>query len=296
MLKGVVERACELRTSFPNDLIRRRIGAMGAVPSRRRVYQALTAALADHEASVAGLARIIENDVAMCAKLLQLLNSAFFGLPRRSLTNVETAVGYLGTSMLRRLVLSVGIFQPFDGAIDVAEATFESLQRHAIQTSRIAARLLPDRRQAEEAFMAGMLHNIGKIVMTACFPEQVTEVAAVSHDNGHPVSAIEAELRGVTHAQIGAYLLGLWGLPTTVVEAVEHHHTPPTSAGQGLDVNAAVYVADHLAHECAPAAAPGVNLRREPIDAAYLEALGGAQDLSAWRSMARETVATMEEA
>lgn len=293
LLKEVVERACELGTSLADESIRCHAGAIAALPSRPRVFDRLTCLLDDPEATVPAVARLVEQDVALCAKLLQLLNSAFFGLPRRQLTDIETAVGYLGTSMLRRLTRSTGIFRALDDGGDLAGACFESLQRHAILSARIAARLFEDRRRSGEAFMAALLHDVGRILLADGLPDRQNRQTAASNVRQMRTPAQNGGSEGPTPAQVGAYLLGLWGLPESVVEAVGRRRCAVSAGADGFDLSAAVHLADLLAHEYGPphaccAADPS------PLDDAYVETLGVTARLPSWRTMARETAAMTE--
>jgi hypothetical protein len=112
MLRVAIERACHLKALLHDDSIRSMVGGLGELPSLPRTYHALTLALADPNTSIQKVAAIVEFDVGIAAKILQLVNSAFFGIAR-SITNIQGAVGYLGVSTLRSLVLSVEVFRVF---------------------------------------------------------------------------------------------------------------------------------------------------------------------------------------
>lgn len=286
VLEEVVERACNLRVLLDNEAVRQMVGGMESLPSLPRLYSALTKALADPEVPLSEVARIVEQDVAMCAKVLQLVNSAFFGLPRR-ISNIQTAVGYLGTTTLKNLVLSAEVFHAFEDAERAGGFSIESLQSHALLTASIARHLSPEKRMAEDAFTAALLHDIGKLVLAARLPEHLSRVLAAVGASGHPFHLAEEELGGVTHAEIGAYLLGLWGLPYPIVEAVAHHHAPGRVNQRRFDVLAAVHIANALAHE-QESTPPGAVQPTREIDPCYLEALGVAGHLDAWRALAAE--------
>ncbi len=260
-LEAVIERACALQLLIHDARLREIVGRIGKLPSLPSLYSELSAVLANPKAEVGDAARLIGRDLAMSAKLLQLVNSSFFGLGRR-IASVEAAVGYLGLGMVRNLVLALSAFDA--SARPRPGFSIEMLQAHCQLAAGIARKLLTDRKQAEEAFLAAMLHDIGKLILaTALTVEE------------------EAALDGVTHAEVGAYLLGLWGLPYAVVEAVAHHHHPERAQPVALDVVAAVHLADALAHE--------LEGREALIDPAWLAAIGVTEEkLEGWRALATD--------
>ncbi len=280
ILQEVIERAVNLRALLDDEQLRRMVGEMETLPSVPRVYSELTRVLADPEADLTAVVKVVERDVAIYAKILQLVNSAFFGLARR-VTSIQQAVNCIGTSMLRTLVLSVEVFRAFDGVGTVPGFSLEGVQDHGLAVARLAGRLLADKRQGESAFMAGMLHDVGQLILATRLPEHFGEALARVRRSGTALHAVEQELLGVTHAELGAYLLGLWGLPYPVVEAVAHHHVPTRVSQSRFDILSAVHVANLLVREQA---------ERSPsaLDEPYLAALGVGDRLPAWRQLAAE--------
>lgn len=282
-LKEVVERAANLQALLRKEMIRKIVGTLRDLPSRPAVYAALLAAIANPSSSLAGIATIMEQDQALLAKVLQLVNSAFFGLARR-ITSIRQAVSYLGLNTLKNLALSVEVFRAFAGERQFPGFSLEALQRHVLLTATIAKRLLTEPREAEDALVAGMLHDIGLLILAVRLPEHFTRVLERAVVEEQPLYAVEEEENGFTHAEIGAYLLGLWGLPYPVVEAVACHHVPQRVGAKRFDVLSAVYVADCLANEHAPAVEPDHACRE--LDLGYLDALGVSDRIAAWRELA----------
>jgi HD-like signal output (HDOD) protein len=281
-LQLAVERACSLQALLADDVLKRQVSGIASLPSLPRAFAALTRALAEPEVSLKRVADIVQQDVGMCAKILQIANSGFFALPRQ-VTNVQAAIGVLGTNMLKNLVLSVEVFRAFEGGRRAGFA-LEELHRHGLVAAAIARRLLPDRQQAEDAFMAGMLHVVGRLVLATRLPDEFSKVLEMARAQGCPLHEVERERLGVTHAEVGAYLLGLWSLPYPIVEAVAHHHEPRRVPHRGFDLVTAVHVACVLARE---------QTRREGdpepvLDQAMLEELGVGAQLTAWRALAAE--------
>jgi HD-like signal output (HDOD) protein len=248
------------------------------------VYHALTRALADPECSLSDVTALVEQDVAMCAKLLQLVNSSFFGLAKR-ITNIHDAVVYLGANMLKQLVLSVAAFRSFAPPANLLGFSFDALQRDAMMAARLAKQILGKNKSADDAYTAGMLHDIGTLTLATAATDGFREVLAQQKKGAESVEA-ERAIFGATHAEVGAYLLGLWGLPYTVVEAVAFHHRPADVQHQSFDVLDAVYVASALSEEtvyASPSRPP-----ESKLDVDYLARLGVAAQVPSWRALASE--------
>lgn len=266
-LTAVIERTCGLQTLLGDQTVQRVVSGMGTLPSQPRMYQELTRKLAEPDTSIRAVAAIVEQDIAMSAKILQLVNSSFFAIPRR-LASIEAAVGYLGTKMLKQLVLSLEAFRAWD-AIRIPGFDLEHLMQHGFLAANLASRMLSVKNDAEDAFLAAMLHDVGRLVLASAYPEQLAALLTVSEAEGRPLEQVEMEMLGVSHGHIGAYLLGLWGLPYPIVEAVAHHDAPTSVPHESFGILAAVYVADQLAQECVPPSAGAIGREiGKPLDEA----------------------------
>jgi HD-like signal output (HDOD) protein/ActR/RegA family two-component response regulator len=285
-LRVAIERACHLKALLHDEPIRRTVGALCELPSLPRTYHALTLALADPNTSTQKIARIVEFDVGISTKILQLVNSAFFGIAR-SITNVENAVNYLGISTLKSLVLSVEVFRVFAPKRPLAGFSLEDLQRHARLTAYIAARLPVPKHLADIAMVAGMLHDVGKLIMAWKLPERFRKLLAEVQEEQCPLYKVEEREYGFSHAEIGAYLLGLWGLPYAVVEAVALHHAPNRVPHQNFDAASAVYIANLLTREL-DSSPPSLGESGLQNKEEYLVSLGVQKHLPHWRAMAAE--------
>ena len=294
MLRVAIERACHLKALLHDDSIRRTVGALSELPSLPRTYHALTLALADPNTSIQKIAGIVELDVGISTKVLQLVNSAFFGIAR-SITNIQNAVSYLGISTLKSLVLSVEVFSVFAPKKPLEGFSLEDLQRHARLTAYIAARLPVPKHLADIAMVAGMLHDVGKLVMAWKRPGRFEQLLAEVREEQCPLHKVEEREYGFSHAEIGAYLLGLWGLPYAVVEAIALHHAPNRVPHQNFDAASAVYIANLLAQELdSPSPLPWENGLQSNEE--YLISLGVEKDIPYWRAMAAEVPPLLVEA
>lgn len=282
-LTGAIERASRLHGLIEDPRVRAVVGRLDRLPAAPRLYAALTARMQEADASAVDIARLLEQDMAMSLKLLKLVNSAFFGVVR-PITTTREAVAWLGFDTIKNLVLTVEVFQSAPGA-DVPGFSAEGLQRHALEVASAARRLLSDPRRASEAFTAGLLHDIGALVWAMACPDELARVFAAERADPDARHAAEESITGVSHAEVGAYLLGIWGLPCPIVEAVAHHHHPERVARQEFDVSAAVHVADRLVHEARRSSAA-------PLTGAALEALGANAPLDAWRAIVADLLRT----
>jgi HD-like signal output (HDOD) protein len=294
MLRVAIERACHLKALLHDDSIRRTVGGLSELPSVPRTYHALTLALADPDSSIQKIAEIIEHDVAISAKILQLVNSAFFGVAR-SITNIQNAVGYLGIITLKSLVLSVEVFRVFAPKGPLEGFSLEKLQRHARLTAYIAARLPVPPHLVDFAMVAGMLHDVGKLIMAWKLPERFRKLMAEAREEQCPLYKVEEREYGFSHAEIGAYLLGLWGLPYALVEAVALHHSPNRVPHQNFDAATAVYIANLLTQELdsSPLSPQEDGFQNNQE---YLVSLGVQEELPHWRAMAAEVPPLLAEA
>lgn len=258
------------------------VSAATTLPCAPALYAELSELLSTETAGVADVARLIERDVAVTAKLLQLTNSAFFGLAR-TVVRVDEAVSLLGLGIVKAIIVSTHALAAYRPAQPIAGFSIEALEAHSSAVARLARRLLGPGPAQEQACAAAMLHDIGWLVLAAEDPDHLTAVLAAAQEQGRPLEAVERELSGPTHAELGAHLFALWGLPAPIVAAVALHHAPPAPTEPGVDVVAAVHIADALILE-----------QSEPfgerLDTDYLKALGVADRLDAWRALAAEAM------
>ncbi|KRG71006.1 HDOD domain-containing protein [Pseudoxanthomonas dokdonensis] len=244
----------ELRDLLDSPRLRRTIGRVEHLPSPPHLYFALTRALEDDEGSSHDIAKMVAADPAIAAKVLQLCNSAYFS-NGRAITDLRAAVTRLGLATLRDLVLASEVFSIKTGShVDRA-----ALQSRALLASRLAAKILPHT-SSELGATAALLADIGLLL------------PGVRNERDAVVSGAQPDERP-GHTEAGAYLLGLWGLPMPIVEAVAFHRQPQRSSLRSFWVPGAVHVAGALASN-------------EPVDEAYLSSLGVLHQLPMWREMA----------
>lgn len=279
-LRAVITRTCLLQDRLEDDGLVRSLGTLGSLPAAPRTYQALNAALERDDAAPATLARLVESDPAITVRLLGFANSAYFGLVRQ-ISSVEEAIIYLGVETLRDLVLTLEVFGAFGPAVSLASQ--RALLHHALLTARIARRLSAGAPFADAAFAAALLHDAGRLAFMTRLPEPWEAACQRSVASGRALHLVEREILGADHAQVGGYLLGLWGLPAAVVEAVTFHHDPVAGAMEPLDAPAVVTAANLLALRASP---PPFGLP-EAEDGGALQSLAGNR-LAGWLRLADE--------
>lgn len=293
VLKSCVARACALRELLADPLLKKVVSRMGCLPSLPSLYAEITEELRSPDASIQRVGEIISKDVAMTAKILQLVNSAFFGL-RRRVANPAQAVNFLGLETIKSLVFAVQIFSQFEGR-KLHGFSLEALWDHSMTVAAFA-RMIAREEEAEPmvieaAFMAGLLHDLGKLVWVINFGEAYMSVLAEAQQRRIPVQMIEREHFGTSHGEVGAYLMGLWGLPDNMVEAIAYHHSPGTLPSPGFSALTAVHAADILTHDLQKNSP--VFIQQE-VDSDYVEAAGVADRLPHWRKLCENSMAGEE--
>lgn len=293
-LKSVILRACALRELIGNESLRRLVAGMQQIPSLPTLFAEIKKEVESGTSSLKTIGAIIAQDMGMTAKVLQLVNSAYFGL-NGTVSTAEQAVNLLGLDTIQALVLTVHVFSQFPRTRDGALFQIDRLWAESLEVATLARVLAKAEkasdREIQQAYTAGLLHDVGIVALVANVPDRYEAVLRTASEDR--VSVWEAERRefGTTHAEVGAYMLGLWGLEAPIVEVVAFHHRPADYPGAAFHPLTAVYVADMLRQEMTASAAGD---RPPTIDVAYLEKLHLADRLPYWRDLAgrlqKETV------
>lgn len=306
MLRVAVARATSLSDVLSSKLLASIVGSVKDLPVLPRTYFSLREKLGDPNVAMTDVVKLVEQDVAISAKILQLVNSSFFALPRE-VTQIRTAVSLLGADMLQNLVLSASVFKVFEGAAKLPGFSFDEMYAHSQLVAKIAAAIPVPSHIHGTAVVAALLHDVGKLVLATRSAKHFERALSGALAERRPLFEVEEQLMKVSHAEVGAYLLSLWGLPSPVVEAVAHHHHPERVPHEMLDAVGVVHVANCMAHEPAEAEgkppAEGENRKDEeagrPVYQAmnmeFLESLGIEDQLPKWRELAGEAAAELEE-
>ena len=224
-LKGAIDRVCTLQDILRRPDMQKVIGAIGVLPSLPSSYMALSNALQNRDSTTQQLSRIIEQDSAMTAKVLQIVNSGFFGFSQ-NVRSLDHAVNYLGIERIKNLALYSHAFSVFIPSREIPGNFYEGMQRHCQITALIAGTLPLSRDVRETTIVAVLLHDLGKLALASKMPKQLALVLEEMKNNSSGETDAEEFILGIGHAEIGAYLLGLWGIDGLVVDAIAHHHHP----------------------------------------------------------------------
>jgi len=246
----LLDRLTKLDSILTNEPLKRLIHGLTTLPTLPGTYHQLVALLDDPDADFNNLVGLIRDDAVLTLQILKLVNSSAIGLVRH-ISDLQEAVNYLGLNTLRSLVLAHHIFSSFTPELTL-EFKLEDLWKHSCATARIAEALVKDHNDnymAAHASFGGLLHDIGKLILTCCLPEVSRDINRCQLAEN--LTCVEAELKvlGISHAAVGAYLANLWGLPHPVVEAIYLHHQDNIDDFQGLSKIAhAVWHANRISH------------------------------------------------
>ncbi|MBT3057842.1 MAG: HDOD domain-containing protein [gamma proteobacterium symbiont of Ctena orbiculata] len=252
-LIDILQRVFHLRSRLNNPALEEMISSMGTLPSLPSTYQEMITALRSESATVKDIGSIVAQDIGMSTKILQLVNSAFFGLPRQ-IASPEHAVSLLGIETVTNLALALGVFSQLDPDV-IDEFKLEQLWHHSMIVSGLVQHLAKaselDQQQYQIPMLAGLLHDLGKLVLATQDREEYRRIVQQAADDGIPLYEAESESLWCNHATIGAFLMGLWGLPYSAVEAVALHHSAERQSSERLDC-LLVYAANLLVESLNP--------------------------------------------
>ncbi|NOT35329.1 MAG: HDOD domain-containing protein [Candidatus Eisenbacteria bacterium] len=286
-LHAALDRVFSLQELIGDPAVHSLVGGLESLPSLPSTYGELMRAVEEPNTSLDDLAMIVESDAGLAGRVLQLANSSFFTASRRTLS-VRTAVSYLGVEILRAITLVTHVFKD----LEHIRPTLHSLARlkdHSLQVARLARRMATEPKRAELAFTAGLLHDVGMVILAQRSLARFSRIDRIAAETGRAFHEAERELGPPSHAEVGAFLLGTWGLPFDLVEVVAFHHTPGrVHEGGSLDVLAAVHVADSFVH----ATDSGASDPNATLDSEFLERSGHRAKLDAWWNIAIEEAAS----
>ena len=268
-LENIIERCFNLQDLLDREPLRRVVGSVGKLPAMPKTYGRLQAALSQPSVTAAEVGDIVNADAAIAGKVLQITNSAFFRL-RKPMVRIKDAVTYLGFATIRNLVLSAEIFSQWNSPLSLPSADPEQLQKHAQLAAAACKSLAGGRASPDDAWLAGLLHDIGYWILVQECPEELGRALELSRSRDLPLFECERMTTGATHAEVGAYLLGLWGLPYSIVEAVALHHTPAIITPHRYDLLSALAVSHALLEEPGAHALVAGGKPNAGVDANYL--------------------------
>jgi HD-like signal output (HDOD) protein len=281
-LRFQVSRAIALREKLRTCPLRQKLHEINALPPLPMLYREVMKEIHSADPSVARVAEIISKDVAMSAKLLQVVNSAGVGL-RNEVTSVAQAASLLGLQRISAMILIVEVFNLVAASDLPAGMSLDRLWDHSLKVGEYAKIIAQcetnDARSIESAFTSGLLHDLGILLIASNFADQLVESISLAKSKKTSLLEAELEVMGATHAEVGGYLLELWGLPDGIVEAIAFHDFPShlpehdyesTGADLQFPPLLAVHVANYFCEESQKAhyGCPECELDQEYLESA----------------------------
>lgn len=287
LLKQTLVKLFALRDILSDDSIKKIVSQIESLPSLPTIYTEIMAEMQSDDPSIKNVGAIIGRDVSMTAKILQVVNSVFFGL-RQRIGNPQQAVMLLGLETIKSLILSVKIFSEFSHK-EYTWFDIDAIFNHSISVSTYSKAIVKGERLHQDlinySLMAGLLHDLGKLILATNFKDTYQQLLTEWRNSDHKLWELENETFGTSHAEIGAYLMGLWNLENPIIEAIAFHHCPTKSVATQFGLLTAVHVANALDHE------KDLPQDQEPdlqYDNEYLDRLGVSNRIPEWRRVCNE--------
>jgi HD-like signal output (HDOD) protein len=278
-----LKRGLSLDTWLATDHLRKLVPKLRRLPSLPSTYFNLLKEIESDNFTTQSIGAVISRDPVVTVRLLQMVNSAAFALAHK-VTDPVDAVSLLGIETVKSLVMGLQVFSQSDAARE-AGLSLEILWEHSLLVAKFAQQITlkqtGDVRLAGDAFTAGLLHDVGRIVIASNLPKEYAAIIARARENSRPLHEEEAATLQVDHAEVGAYLLGLWGLPVEIVEATGGHHAPgQTAFASEFTLLGAVHAANVFAHETG-GQTDGLCLPN--LDLEYFKTIQLENELAGWR-------------
>jgi len=287
VLKHTLAKLFALRDFLSDESVKSIISQIESLPSLPAIYTEIVSEMQSDDPSIKKVGQIISKDISMTAKILQMVNSAFFGLFQK-IKSPEQAVMMLGSETIKALVLSVKIFSEFNQK-SFAWFKIDALFDHCLAVSLYAKTIIKnenlDQGLINNSLMAGLLHDLGKLILATNFEKSYRQVLAEAQGTGKNQLELEYDAFGTSHAEIGAYLMGLWRVDNAIIEAIAFHHFPAKSMSQKIGLLAAVHVGDALDREAQTPAGENTELQ---CDTEYLDKLEITSRIAQWRQVCSE--------
>jgi putative nucleotidyltransferase with HDIG domain len=272
-IKETINLAYNLHKILQNEDVKNMVSRIDSLPSLPDIYLKVVDEMNKDDCSVAQIGALISSDIGMSANVLKLVNSSFFGFTNH-ISSPAQAVSLLGLDVVKGIILTSHLFHSFKNESS-GNFSLEQMMSHSILVARIskaiALHLKMDQKAVDDCFIAGILHDIGKLIMLANFKVTYKVVIDNSKEANKSLWLSENDILGVTHSEIGAYLLGLWGLPNSIVEAVALHHKPNLTIYNEITPLTTVHLANYFErrHETV-----SQNHEDHALDDSYIERLG----------------------
>jgi HD-like signal output (HDOD) protein/CheY-like chemotaxis protein len=287
ILKQTLAKLFALRDIMADESVKKIVSQIESLPSLPAIYNEIIEEMQSEDPSIKKVGDIISKDLSMTAKILQVVNSVFFGLSRKINSPTE-AVLLLGLETIKSLVLSVKIFAEFSRK-KFSWFNIDALFNHSMSVSTYTKTIIKTEKLGQDlinySLMAGLLHDLGKLILATNLQKPYKEVLTAAKGSDRNLWDLEYEAFGTSHAEIGAYLMGLWSLETPIIEAIAFHHCPANSMSQNMGLLTAVHIGNAIDHDGQPSTNGNTDLQ---YDSQYLDTLGLADRIPEWRQVCNE--------
>jgi len=268
-----ISQSLRLRDVLTDSSIKTIITNLDSLPVLNPIYNQLVSVLQNENTTRKEVGDIITQDMAICASILRLVNSAFFGMPER-ISSIHHAVEILGSKTLKVLVLSTSLFATFNSK-EMPDFSVKMLWEHSLRVACFSKAIGENEGMKQEelydCFIAGILHDIGKLILATKMRQKFSTVLARVRNEDRAIYMVEQEVLGATHAKVGAYLMSLWGFNDLSMDAVCWHHSPEKLSTEYFTPLTAVMLANSFDHEL-------VSLHKGYVP----HLLGGGSSLHVW--------------
>ncbi len=258
----------------PASVIKLALGRIGDIATLPEVTAKIISVVDDPKSTARDLHSIIKNDPALATKILKVVNSAFYGLPGQ-VAEIDRAIVLLGLSAVKNIAISASISRLFTTEKISEHFTAKDIWTHSVAVA-VATRqfcgTVGKRAFAEEAFLAGLIHDLGLLMERQAFPDQLKDVIRLAGETNRPFCELENELIGIDHQTLGAALAAKWKFPRGLQTVIGYHHRIDNLAEDSRLPSTLVYIADVLV--CHERIGFYLTAEQQPLDDTLLESVG----------------------
>ncbi len=292
ILREAISQIFKIQDCLRNPQIIAGVGDPNHLPSLPKIYHELNTAIADENTTINDIAKIFASDMVLSAKLLQLVNSPYFGL-NRVISNLTDAVNLIGLKKLNNLVLSVHVKNAFPVLNPELEFYMEHLWQDASRVADLARLIALAEHQLEDrpdqAYLGGLLHNMGLLIFLSRGGNKLKLLMEYVQNTDTPVAELEMAIFGFTRSEGAAYVLSLWKIPPRIIEAILLQNNPNDTDYNDMNGLTAVHVAACLLK---PSVMSGCDrLFDMTLDTAYLQRINKFERLPSWQLLADKVLA-----
>ncbi|MGK9475326.1 HDOD domain-containing protein [Melioribacter sp. OK-6-Me] len=240
-----------------------------SIPTLPTIYTTVSRAMDDPYITNEKIAELISADQSSSFKILRVANSPFFGF-RGKINTISQAIFYLGHNEVKNILFTISLLKIMPGSKILTKLKPADLWAHSVSTgviSRIIGAEINDR-QIENFFLAGVLHDFGKILLIEYFNKEYAEVLEISQNTNVEVSVVESDKLGITHSELGAKLAEKWKLPDIIIDTLRNHHKGRSNNSNNDFLVAAVHIAD-IVSKLLALGYSGDNIVKKPTNSVW---------------------------